>query len=40
MTTTVNAEASVGYKDVDLVVGGGKDVMQGNNIKTGLRFTF
>lgn len=40
MATTVNAEASVGYKDVDLVVSGGKDVIQGNNIKTGLRFTF
>lgn len=40
ISPTVNAEASVGYKDVDFVVSGGKDVMQGNNVKAGVRYTF
>ena len=40
MATTANAEANVGYKDVEFFVGGGKDVMQGNNVKAGVRYTF
>lgn len=40
MTPTASANASVGYKDVDFVVGGGKDVHMGNNVTAGLRFNF
>lgn len=37
---TGRAEASVGYKAIDLVAGGGKDVHLGNNANVGVRFTF
>ena len=37
---TARAEASVGYKALDFVVGGGKDVHLGKNANVGVRFTF
>ena len=37
---TARAEASVGYKALDFVVGGGKDVHLGKNATVGVRFTF
>lgn len=40
MVGTYNAEASVGLKDVDLVVSAGKDVHMGENVKAGLRYNF
>jgi len=40
ITETFNGEASVGYKDVDLVVSGGRDVHMGDHVKAGLRFNF
>ena len=39
-SVTYAGEASVGYKNVDLVVGGGKDVHLGNNVAAGFRFHF
>ena len=37
---TYRANASVGYKDVEVVAGGGKDVHLGKHATAGLRFTF
>lgn len=39
-SVTYGGEASIGYKHVDAVVGGGKDVHLGNNVSAGLRFHF